>query len=59
MRKLIVHEFITDDIAGLYPLTLAGGKRLFPDGTLARFTLVGSEPYATGVVGLHYARARA
>jgi dihydrofolate reductase len=40
----------------LYPLSLGGGKRIFPEGALRKFTLVEATPYPTGVVGLHYDR---
>jgi dihydrofolate reductase len=40
----------------LYPLTVGGGKRLFPEGASAKFKLVETTPYPTGVVGLRYVR---
>jgi dihydrofolate reductase len=43
----------------VYPLCLGGGKRIFPEGALRRFTLLEATPYPTGVVGLHYERQRA
>jgi dihydrofolate reductase len=42
----------------LYPLALGGGKRLFPEGVHATFKLKEAKPYPSGVVGLHYERAR-
>jgi dihydrofolate reductase len=60
----LVHTLLREDLVDelyltLYPLTLGGGKRLFPDGVASRFTLVGSKPHPTGVIALHYARAAA
>lgn len=40
----------------LYPLTVGGGKGLFPVGWRAPFKLLEATPYPTGVVGLHYTR---
>ena len=59
----LVHALITHDLVDelhllLYPVVLGGGKRAFPEGTLAAFTLQSATPYPTGVVGLHYVRRR-
>jgi dihydrofolate reductase len=42
----------------VYPLTVGSGKRAFPEGLHSRFAVIGATPYPTGVVGLHYSRAR-
>jgi hypothetical protein len=42
----------------VYPLLLGRGKRLGADKVHSAFTLVGSQTYPTGVVGMHYARKR-
>jgi dihydrofolate reductase len=60
----LVHTLIQNDLVDelhltLYPLTLGGGKRLFPDGVASRFTLRASKAYPTGVVALHYTRVTA
>jgi dihydrofolate reductase len=57
----LVHELITNDLVDelhllLYPITLGGGKKVLPEGTMAKFTLKSATPYPTGVVGLHYER---
>jgi dihydrofolate reductase len=57
----LVHTLLKNDLVDelhllLYPLTVGGGKRLFPEGMPAHFTLVEAKPYPTGVVGLHYTR---
>jgi dihydrofolate reductase len=55
----LVHELIANDLVDelhllLYPLTLGGGKKVLPEGTMAKFNLKSATPYPTGVVGLHY-----
>jgi dihydrofolate reductase len=42
----------------LYPLSLGGGKTIFPKGLNTKFTLKEAHPYPSGVVGLHYVRQR-
>ena len=59
----LVHTLLSADLVDelhllLYPLALGGGKRLFPDRAHLPFTLKHTTPYPTGVVGLHYVRAR-
>src|SRR5688572_3267467 len=59
----LVHTLLENDLVDelhllLYPLTVGGGKRLFPAGLHARFTVKETTPYPSGVVGLHYVRAR-
>ena len=59
----LVHALVAADLVDelhllLYPLTLGGGKKVLPEGTMAKFTLKSAKPYPTGVVGLHYARQR-
>jgi dihydrofolate reductase len=57
----LVHALIANDLVDelhllLYPISLGGGKKVLPDGTMAKFSLMSAKPYPTGVVGLHYAR---
>jgi dihydrofolate reductase len=59
VHTLLAHDLVDEIHMLLYPLALGGGKRLFPEGSLARFTLKEAQPYPSGVVGLHYARAAA
>jgi dihydrofolate reductase len=40
----------------VYPLSLGGGKGIFPAGAIRKFTLLEATSYPTGVVGLHYKR---
>ncbi|HEY0710107.1 MAG TPA: dihydrofolate reductase family protein [Polyangia bacterium] len=57
----LLHTLLKADLVDelhllVYPLTVGGGKRLFPEGFHSPFVLTGTTPYPTGVVGLHYAR---
>lgn len=56
VHALIAHDLVDELHLSVYPLSLGGGKRVLPDGVLARFRLVAATPYPTGVVGLHYER---
>jgi dihydrofolate reductase len=58
VHTLLEHDLVDELHLLLYPLMLGGGKRLFPERTHATFQLKEATPYATGVVGLHYVRAR-
>ncbi len=59
LQAMLAADLVDELHLTLYPLSLGGGKRLFPDGAaLARFALTSAKPYPTGVVGLHYVRAR-
>ena len=58
VHALLAHDLVDELHLLLYPLLVGGGKRLFPAGVNARFTLAEATPYPTGVVGLHYVRAR-
>jgi dihydrofolate reductase len=56
----LVHTLLANDLVDelhllLYPLSVGGGKRLFPENVLTKFTLKGTKPFPTGVVDLHYA----
>jgi dihydrofolate reductase len=58
----LVHTLLENDLVDelellLYPLSVGGGKRLFPEGKLSKFTFKSATPYPSGVVGLHYVRA--
>ena len=59
----LVHTLLENDLVDelhvlLYPVTLGRGKRLWSDNAHATFTLRGTTPYPTGVVGLDYVRQR-
>ena len=57
VHTLLEYDLIDEMHLTLYPLSLGGGKRVFPDGVHVPFKLKSSKPYKTGVVGLHYERA--
>jgi dihydrofolate reductase len=58
VHALLEHDLVDELHLLLYPLSLGGGKRVLPEGVLAKFTLKSATPYPTGVVGLHYERQR-
>ena len=58
VHALLEHDLVDELHLLLYPLTLGTGKRILPSGVHATFTLASARPYPTGVVGLHYVRAR-
>ena len=58
----LVHAMFEADLVDelhllLYPLSLGGGKRLFPEGVYRSFTLKSATPFAGGVVDLYYERS--
>ena len=58
VHRLLEHDLVDELHLLLYPLILGGGKRLFPERVHATFKLKTATPYPSGVVGLHYERAR-
>ena len=58
VHTLLEHDLVDELHLLLYPITLGGGKKVLPEGTLATFSLKSARPYRTGVVGLHYVRQR-
>jgi dihydrofolate reductase len=57
VQTLLAHDLVDELHLLVYPLTVGGGKRLFPERSHARFELKAATPYPSGVVGLHYTRA--
>ncbi len=58
IHELLKHDLVDEIYLSLYPVTLGGGKKLFHAGPLVNFKLLSATPYPTGVVALHYVRAR-
>jgi dihydrofolate reductase len=58
VHTLLEHDLVDELHVLLYPLILGGGKKLFPAGVHTTFALKSAHPYPSGVVGLHYQRAR-
>jgi dihydrofolate reductase len=56
LHTLIAHDLVDRLHLLVYPVTVGGGKRLFPEGKQATFRLIGAKPYPSGVVGLEYER---
>jgi dihydrofolate reductase len=57
----LVHLLLANDLVDelhllLYPLTVGGGKRLFPEGVHTKFTLNDVTKFPSGVVDLNYVR---
>jgi len=57
VQALLANDLVDELHLLVYPISLGGGKRVFPAGALTRFTLKEARPYPTGVVGLHYVLA--
>jgi dihydrofolate reductase len=61
VHTLLQHDLVDELHLLLYPLVLGTGKKLFPSGPAGArlpFRLESAKPYPSGVVGLHYVRAR-
>jgi dihydrofolate reductase len=56
VHALIDHDLVDELHLLVYPLTVGGGKRVFPAGVPRTFSFTSATPYPTGVVGLRYAR---
>lgn len=60
--SVLVHTLIQDDLVDeyrlhVYPVSLGGGKRLFPDGTRVDLALAESSALPNGVAYMRYRRA--
>ena len=58
VHAMIEHDLVDELHLLVYPLTLGSGKKVLPNGVHTTFTLKSAKPYPTGVVGMHYVRAR-
>jgi dihydrofolate reductase len=59
VHLLAQHHLIDEYFFHVAPLVLGKGKRLFAEGTQAKLRLLDSRAYATGMLRLGYAPARA
>jgi dihydrofolate reductase len=60
----LVHALLANDLVDelhllLYPLSVGGGKRLFPENVQTKLKLESAITYPSGVVNLHYTKATA
>jgi dihydrofolate reductase len=58
VHTLLEHDLVDELHLLLYPLVLGSGKKLLPERVHATFKLKSAATYPSGVVGLHYERAR-
>ncbi|PYP78113.1 MAG: deaminase [Gemmatimonadetes bacterium] len=56
VHAMLAHDLVDELHLLVYPLVLGKGKKVLPDGVTAKFDLLSSKTYPSGVVGLHYAR---
>lgn len=56
VQTLIQHDLVDELSLHVYPLSLGGGKKLFPDGARLNLRLIEAQPLPTGVVFMRYAR---
>jgi dihydrofolate reductase len=56
VHTLLQHDLVDELHLLLYPVSLGGGKKLFPEGVHSAFKLRSATPYPSGVVGLDYTR---
>jgi dihydrofolate reductase len=54
LQALIEHDLVDAFALHVYPLSLGGGKRLFPDGTRVNLKLIESTALPTGVLYQRY-----
>jgi dihydrofolate reductase len=58
VHAMMEHDLVDELHLLVYPLILGRGKKVLPTGINTTFALKSAKPYPTGVVGLHYVRAR-
>ena len=57
VRALLEHDLVDEMHISLYPVSLGGGKTVWPEQQRKNFKLVSANPYPSGVIGLRYQRA--
>src|SRR3954469_12297665 len=58
VQAMLKNDLVDELHLLVYPLILGGGKKALPEGLHQTFNLTSAKPYPSGVVALHYARAR-
>jgi len=58
VHTLAQHDLVDEYSLLVYPVSLGGGKKVFPDGVRANLRLIESRPFPSGVVLLRYAAER-
>jgi dihydrofolate reductase len=58
VQAMLKNDLVDELHLLVYPLILGGGKKALPEGLHQAFNLTSATPYPSGVVALHYARAR-
>ena len=57
VHTLLEHGLVDELRLLVYPLSVGGGKRLFPEGKQAAFKLESVGSFPSGVVRLHYVKS--
>lgn len=57
-HTLIEHDLVDEYRLIVYPISLGGGKKLFPEGRRVNLRLLEATPLPTGVVIMHYEAVR-
>lgn len=58
VQTLARHDLVDEYSLLVYPVSLGGGKKLFPDGARVNLRLIESRPFPSGVVLMRYAAER-
>ena len=58
VHTLIQHDLVDEYHLLVYPLSLGGGKKLFPEGVRVNLRLIEARPIPSGVTLMHYAAER-
>ena len=58
VHTLAQHDLVDEYSLLVYPVSLGGGKKVFPDGVRVNLRLIESRPFPSGVVLMRYAAER-
>jgi dihydrofolate reductase len=56
VQAMLANNLVDELRLYTFPVSVGGGKRIFPDGVKATFALTSSKPLSNGIVILHFAR---